>query len=44
VGIGLALKLDWRGVEYALRQLPAGIHLIELDCEGAKYYLLADRG
>ena len=30
------------GVEYTLRQLPAAIDLLKLDCEGAEYHLLAD--
>lgn len=31
-----------KGVEYALRHLPAGVDLLKLDCEGAEYHLLAD--
>jgi hypothetical protein len=30
------------GVDYALANLPAGIELLKLDCEGAEYHLLAD--
>ncbi len=30
------------GVEYALARLPRAVELLELDCEGAVYYLLAD--
>lgn len=30
------------GLSYILEQLPSGIDLLKLDCEGAEYYLLAD--
>ena len=30
------------GVSYTLANLPAGVHLLKVDCEGAEYHLFAD--
>src|SRR5260221_2995625 len=30
------------GIDFALRQLPSGIAMLKMDCEGCEYFLLGD--